>query len=97
MRATARSCVSERAYNCLANVQGVKMERSHQHRGQTPGHGAVHEHQENHDWSDEAFVADWIQRQEANASERRPLFAKVRALIPKGLAERFRYSDLGAG
>jgi len=82
---------------CRANVEGVKVERSHEHHEQTAGHGAAHEDQENHDWSDEAFVADWIQHQEAQASERRPLFAKVRALIPKGLAERFRYGDLGAG
>jgi tRNA (cmo5U34)-methyltransferase len=42
-------------------------------------------------------VADWIQRQEAHAADRRPLFAKVRAVIPKGLGESFRYADLGAG
>jgi tRNA (cmo5U34)-methyltransferase len=66
------------------------------HRGHD-GHAEVRGHADDHDWSDEAFVADWIERQEAHASERRPLFAKVRALIPKGPGEPFRYADLGAG
>jgi tRNA (cmo5U34)-methyltransferase len=60
-------------------------------------HAAGHGHGDDHRWSDESFVADWIDRQEAHAAERRPLFARVRALIPKGLSEAFRYADLGAG
>jgi tRNA (cmo5U34)-methyltransferase len=75
------------------------MESAHQHRdhrthGKHSGDGG---HHEEHDWSDEAFVTDWIERQEAHASARRPLFAKMRAVIPKGLDEAFRYADLGAG
>jgi tRNA (cmo5U34)-methyltransferase len=70
--------------------------QEHGHRGhgeQTAGHG----HADDHRWSDESFVADWIERQEASAAARRPLFAKVRALIPKQPDEVFRYVDLGAG
>jgi tRNA (cmo5U34)-methyltransferase len=65
--------------------------RSHQHHAEPHGHGG------DHDWSDEAWVTEWIERQEANAAERLPLFAKMRALIPKDLDEPFRYADLGAG
>ena len=60
-------------------------------------HGEGHGHPDDHDWSDETFVADWISRQEAHAAERRPLFAKIRALIPRKPDEPFRYADLGAG
>ncbi len=69
------------------------MDANHQHHG----HAAAHGHADDHRWSDERFVADWIQRQEAHTAERRPLFAKVRALFPKGPTEAFRYADLGAG
>ena len=75
------------------------MEAAHQHRdhgahGEPSGH---HGHGNDHDWSDESFVADWIERQEAHAAERRPLFARMRAVIPKALDESFRYADLGTG
>jgi len=68
----------------------------HEHR-EHHAHADARGHADDHRWSDETFVADWIHRQEARASERRSLFAKVRALIPKGLTEAFRYADLGAG
>ena len=75
------------------------MDATHQHHEHREHHGhtAARGHADDHHWSDEAFVADWIERQEAHASERRPLFAKVRALITKGPTESFRYADLGAG
>ena len=75
------------------------MEATHQHRepGAPHDHAVGRRHEDAHRWSDNSFVADWIERQEAHAAERRPLFAKVRALIPKGLDESFRYADLGAG
>src|SRR5215212_1577226 len=75
------------------------VEATHQHRehGVHGEHSGHHGHGNDHDWSDESFVADWIERQEAHAAERRPLFAKMRAVIPKGLDESFRYADLGAG
>ncbi len=62
-----------------------------------------HEHHEghlghdDHDWSDETFVAGWIERQEAQAPQRRHLFARLSALIPKDPSEPFRYLNLGAG
>src|SRR5215212_197529 len=71
--------------------------------GQNRDHGSQDDHSGNnghggdHDWSDESFVTDWIERQEAHAAERRQLFARMRAVIPKGLDESFRYADLGAG
>lgn len=70
--------------------------RHHQHRAHD-SHAKARGHADDHHWSDETFVADWIQRQEAHLAEVRPLFAKVRALIPKGPTESFRYADLGAG
>jgi tRNA (cmo5U34)-methyltransferase len=75
------------------------MEARHPHEGNRAHHEHAPGHQgADHDrWSDESFVADWLERQEAHAAERRPLFAKVRALIPKALTEPFRYVDLGAG
>jgi tRNA (cmo5U34)-methyltransferase len=75
------------------------MEAVHQHRdhGSQDDHSGSHGHGGDHDWSDESFVADWIERQEAHAAERRQLFARMRAVIPKGLDEPFRYADLGAG
>jgi tRNA (cmo5U34)-methyltransferase len=75
------------------------MEPAHQHREHRAHHdqSGQHGHGSDHDWSDEAFVADWIERQEAHAADRRPLFARVRALIPKDLTEPFHYADLGAG
>ena len=71
--------------------------RQHHEHGAHPDHAAGHGHGDDHRWSDESFVADWLERQDAHAAERRPLFARVRALIPKGLNEAFRYADLGAG
>ena len=71
------------------------------HRGQEQRdqheHDAGHGHGEGRDWSNPAWVAEWIERQQAQAEKRRPLFAKIRALIPRGVNEPFRYADLGAG
>jgi tRNA (cmo5U34)-methyltransferase len=72
------------------------VETTHQHHDRR-SHEAHQGHGDDHRWTDEAFVADWIERQEASAMARRPLFAKVRALIPKQPTEVFRYADLGAG
>jgi tRNA (cmo5U34)-methyltransferase len=72
------------------------MQAAHQDQA-NHGHQEHHGHGGDHDWSDEAFVADWIERQDAHAAERRSLFAKMRAVIPKELSETFRYADLGAG
>jgi SAM-dependent methyltransferase len=77
-----------------ARMESTRERHEHRaHHGSAAGHG----HGDDHRWSDESFVSDWIDRQEAHAAERRPLFAKVRALIPNGLSESFRYADLGAG
>jgi tRNA (cmo5U34)-methyltransferase len=70
--------------------------RYHEHRVDHD-QAAASGHPDDHHWADETFVADWIERQDAHAAARRPLFAKVRALIPKGVTESFRYADLGAG
>jgi tRNA (cmo5U34)-methyltransferase len=75
----------------VETAHGHHEHQAHHDHAKQLGHG------EDHDWSDESFVADWIERQEAHAAERRPLFAKMRAVIPKGLDEPFRYADLGAG
>jgi tRNA (cmo5U34)-methyltransferase len=78
--------------------------RAHDGQDAQHGQGQHHGHAEQHGhggddarWSDEAFVADWIERQEARAAERRPLFAKMRAVLPRGLDESFRYANIGAG
>jgi tRNA (cmo5U34)-methyltransferase len=72
---------------------------THQHHEHAAHHDQAGQHgpEDEHRWSDESFVAEWIQRQETRAAERRPLFAKVRALIPRDLSEPFRYADIGAG
>ncbi|HZT07144.1 MAG TPA: class I SAM-dependent methyltransferase [Chloroflexota bacterium] len=55
------------------------------------------EARERENWFDEAFVADWLERQKARAPERERQFAMVRALIPRKSSETFRYLNVGAG
>ena len=72
------------------------METRHRHHDDAgEPHGHDHGHDEN--WSDEEFVAQWIERQKARAPERQRLFAKLRAMIPKAPSQEFRYANLGAG
>jgi hypothetical protein len=63
------------------------MEAAHQYRDHSAhgDHSVHHGHDQDHDWSDESFVADWIERQEAHAAERRPLCGNMH-----GLPERLR-------
>src|SRR5207302_8269443 len=100
-RVVRRSGDRKRAYKHLkdtARTEGdVDPKYEHREHRAHHDHAAAHGHTDDRDWSEETFVANWIQRQEDHATERRPLFAKVRALIPKGLRESFRYADLGAG
>ncbi len=49
------------------------------------------------DWSDEAWVDLWIQRQEARAPQRNRQFAMIRALVPAQPGDAFRYINVGAG
>ena len=48
-------------------------------------------------WFDDAFVADWLVRQEARAPERNRQYAMVRALVPRHPDEAFRYLNLAGG
>jgi tRNA (cmo5U34)-methyltransferase len=67
----------------------------HGHGGHDAAHGQDHGHEDN--WADEQWVADWVARQQANAPQRRQLFARVRALIPRSPDQPLRYANLGAG
>ena len=49
------------------------------------------------DWSDDAFVTHWIDRQAGRAEQRRRQFALLRAMIPFGSDAPFRYLNVGAG
>src|SRR5437773_2054555 len=53
--------------------------------------------QEREDWTDEAFVRDWLRRQEDRSTERVRQFSMLCSLIPRGLDESFRYIDVAAG
>ncbi len=77
------------------------METSHQHahhdheqrHGQAqPGSAARHE-----EWNDEDFVTGWLNHQKEQDVERRRQFVVLRAFIPKGPDQEFRYLNLGAG
>lgn len=48
-------------------------------------------------WFDDAFVADWLVRQESRAAERSRQYAMVRALVPRNPEESFRYLNLAGG
>lgn len=52
---------------------------------------------ERENWADEAYVADWLVRQESRAAERQRQFAMVYALVPRAADEGFRLLDIGAG
>lgn len=49
------------------------------------------------EWSDDAFVLQWLARQEERADERRRQFTMVRALVPRRPEESFRYLNIAAG
>jgi tRNA (cmo5U34)-methyltransferase len=53
--------------------------------------------QEREDWTDEAFVRDWLRRQEERAPERQRQFAMLCSLFPRSPDESFRYIDIAAG
>jgi tRNA (cmo5U34)-methyltransferase len=53
--------------------------------------------QEREDWTDEAFVRDWLRRQEERAPERERQFSMLCSLVPHAADERFRYLDVAAG
>lgn len=53
--------------------------------------------QEREDWTDEAFVRNWLRVQEERAPERNRQFAMLCALVPRGADDSFRYIDIAAG
>lgn len=57
----------------------------------------AHAGREQENWLDEAFVLEWLGRQERRLTERQRQFAMVCALIPWTPEEAFRYLDIGAG
>lgn len=48
-------------------------------------------------WFDDAFVAEWLDRQTQRAGERERRFAMIRALIPRTRDEPFRILDVAGG
>ena len=75
------------------------MESAHQHVGS--GHGDAHSapdhaHHDD-DWHDEAFIQQWLERQQGRQTERRRQFIALRAFITKNPEQEFRYLNLGAG
>jgi tRNA (cmo5U34)-methyltransferase len=57
----------------------------------------VRSHELVEDWSDDAFVTHWIDRQTGRAEQRRRQFSLLRAMIPFGADAPFRYLNVGAG
>ena len=53
--------------------------------------------QEREDWTDEAFVRDWLRRQQERAPERERQFSMLCSLIPRSPDDSFRYIDIAAG
>ena len=53
--------------------------------------------QEREDWTDEAFVRDWLRRQEERAPERQRQFSMLCSLFPHSPDDTFRYIDIAAG
>lgn len=49
------------------------------------------------DWTDDRFVAQWLDRQGGRTDERMGQFTLIRSLVPRPPEERFRYLDVGAG
>jgi tRNA (cmo5U34)-methyltransferase len=49
------------------------------------------------DWSDERWVAEWIERQDARAAQRNRQFAMLRAVLPFAADESFSYINVGSG
>jgi tRNA (cmo5U34)-methyltransferase len=49
------------------------------------------------DWSDERWVAEWIERQGARAALRNRQFAMLRAMLPFATDESFAYVNVGSG
>jgi tRNA (cmo5U34)-methyltransferase len=52
---------------------------------------------EREDWTDEAFVRNWLRVQEERAPERNRQFAMLCSLIPRAADDAFRYIDIAAG
>jgi tRNA (cmo5U34)-methyltransferase len=52
---------------------------------------------EREDWTDEAFVRDWLRVQQERAPERNRQFAMLCSLIPRAADDSFRYIDIAAG
>jgi len=76
---------------------GVKMERL-LGSGSHPGSSLRTERgQAREDWTDEAFVRDWLRRQEERAPERQRQFSMLCSLMPYSPGDAFRYLDLAAG
>ncbi|MEZ4503449.1 MAG: class I SAM-dependent methyltransferase [Dehalococcoidia bacterium] len=67
----------------------------HDHPNDHPADRSDDQH--NHDWTDEAFVADWLARRDGHAERRHRQFAIVRAVIAKRPDQEFRYLNLAAG
>jgi hypothetical protein len=72
-----------------------KHEHDHEHGHDQ--HGAQQSGRPHEDWSNDEFVAYWINEQEGRAEERHRQFVRVRALLPKEPDQEFRYLNLGAG
>jgi SAM-dependent methyltransferase len=68
------------------------VEAADQHLHNDHGHA---DHRD--DWSDEEYVARWLEPQKERAPERRRQFLALRACIPKIPDQEFRYLNLGAG
>ena len=49
------------------------------------------------DWSDDAFVRDWLVRQQDRAGERARQYAMLRAIIPKTPEDSFCYLNIASG
>jgi SAM-dependent methyltransferase len=65
---------------------------------------AEHEHHDHdeaerhrHQWSDEQYVASWLEQEKEREPQRRRQFVIIRALIPRTREQEFRYINLGAG
>lgn len=71
---------------------------SHDHHDEHDAHEQEPPHDHRHgDWTDEAFVAGWLEREQNRERERQHHFAVIRALVPKKPDQEFRYLNLGAG
>src|SRR5947207_2653960 len=49
------------------------------------------------DWTDDEYVRFWLEREQSRGDVRNKQFDVVRAFVPKGNDETFRYLDVGCG